>query len=182
MDKCSLLIIATAVSLDAFGVAFSLGLNKCLKSKDKLIFCLSFGFFQFLLAYVGATTGFMVNNYVIKIPKIVVGIIICIVGIIMIKESENGESCRVINPKVIIILGISVSIDAMVIGFTALSRVQSHFIIFYDTIFIGLVTFLFCFIAFVISFFIRKITVVSKYSGYIGGIILVLFGLNMIFF
>lgn len=183
MDINSLLLIAIALSLDAFGVAISIGITKGVQNKNKAAFCISFGFFQFLFSIIGAYAGFLFNTYIAAVPKIIGGIIIAIVGIIMIKEGMDEKSENLLlHPKMYIILGVSVSIDAMVIGFTALNKIQSFSEILSQTLIIGAVTLVISATAFVISKYLRKIEMISKYADFIGGIILMLFGLKMILF
>jgi putative Mn2+ efflux pump MntP len=79
-----------------------------------------------------------------------------------------------------LILGISVSIDAAVVGFTVLNNINRGFILFEATVFIGLITLIMCIIAFLIAKYLRKIHIISKYADYVGGIILIVFGLKMI--
>lgn len=183
MDIYSLLLIALALSLDAFGVAISIGLNKCIKLSNKVLFSISFGFFQFLFAFIGAFAGFLFNTYVVSVPKLVGGAVILIVGILMIREGlQDKEDNILLNSKMYIILGASVSIDAMVIGFTALNNITSNIEILKYTVFIGIVTLVISSIGFFIAKFLKEIEIVSKYADYIGGIILVIFGIKMMFF
>ncbi|WP_461207076.1 manganese efflux pump MntP [Clostridium sp. DL1XJH146] len=183
MNIYSLFIISIALSLDAFGVALCIGLNKLVPLKNKIIFGVSFGFFQFLCAYLGAYAGLIFNRYVVSVPKIAGGIIIAIVGIIMIKEGMENDECKIfLDKKMYVILGISVSIDAAVIGFTLLNNIYSNVRILGETAFIGLITIIVSLIAFLMSKSLRKIEVVSKYADYLGGVILILFGIKMIFF
>ncbi|MFD3156007.1 manganese efflux pump MntP family protein [Haloimpatiens sp. FM7330] len=182
MSFYSLTLIALALSFDAFGVAISLGISG-LKTRERLMYIFSFGFFQFLCALGGAYAGFFFNTYIVSVPKILGGIIIAIVGIIMLKEGfEEGNNKFIENKKAYLILGISVSIDAMVIGFTALNNIYSNFIIFRDALYIGIVTWIMTSIAFAICKYLKKIKAISAYADYIGGIILIIFGIKMIFF
>ena len=182
MDIYPLFIIALALSLDAFGVALCIGLNEQTKFANKVGFTISFGLFQFLLSYIGAYAGFLFNTYVASMPTIIGGMIISVVGVIMIKEGlENQGSCPLLKPKMYLILGVSVSIDAMVVGFTVLNNITKVMLL-KDTLFIGLVTLAMVTIAFLISKYLKKIEVVGKYADYIGGIILIIFGLKMMFF
>lgn len=183
MNIYSLTLVAIALSLDAFGVAMCIGLNDSLKPNNKMMFALSFGFFQFLFAYAGAYAGLLFNEYIATVPNIIGGIVIAAVGIYMIKEGyEKKGECPLIKPGLFLILGISVSIDAMVIGFTVLNKLSNNIILFKDSLYIGLVTFIFSVLAFVISKYLRKIELLQEYSDYIGGIILIIFGLKMIIF
>lgn len=178
----SLFIIAVALALDAFGVSLSIGLNPLVKRKNKMWFCISFGFFQFILAYIGAYLGYLFNLYILAIPEIIGGIIIAMVGLFMLKEGKNNEKNPIlIGKKMYFILGISVSIDAAVIGFTVLNNMNNGLLLFQSTLFIGIITLIMCIIAFLIARYLRKINLISKYADYLGGIILIMFGLKMIF-
>lgn len=181
IDLYSLFVISVALALDAFGVALSIGLNPAVKRNSKIWLSMSFGFFQFALAYTGAYLGYLFNMYILCIPKIIGGIIIIFVGLLMLKEGfENQDKNVFLSKKMYIILGISVSIDAAVVGFTVLNNINRGFILLEAAVFIGLVTLILCIIAFLIGKYLRKIRFVSKYADYVGGGILILFGLKMI--
>jgi putative Mn2+ efflux pump MntP len=176
-------LIALALSLDAFGVSISIGINKALIIKDKILFAISFGFFQFFCSLLGACLGFIFNTYITAIPNIIGGGIIVVVGIIMIKDGfENKDKKLHLNKIVYIILGISVSIDAFVIGFTGFNNIINFTEVFLQTIFIGLITLIVASIAFIISAYLSKINVIAKYADFMGGIILIFFGIKMMVF
>lgn len=183
MNFYSLFLIAIALSLDAFGVALCIGLNNNITIKGKTSFVSSFGFFQFLFSIIGAYAGSLFNRYIVSVPNIIGGALIAIVGGMMLKEGfQHKDECTLIRPGMSIILGMSVSIDAMVIGFTTLNRVGSNILILKDTLFIGIVTLIISSMAFLLAKYLKRIEIVSKYADYIGGIILVLFGIKMMFF
>jgi len=183
MDFYSLFVIALALSLDAFGVALCIGLNKGTTAAAKAMVATSFGFFQFLFSLAGALAGFVFTTYITSVPSIIGGAVVSFVGIMMLKEGrEEKEECYILKPAMIAVLGVSVSIDALVIGFTALSSVQGASAVLFDTLFIGAVSFVMSFIAFYLSKHLHKIDLVSRYADYIGGVILVLFGMKMMFF
>lgn len=183
MDFYSLLLIAIALSLDAFGVALCIGLNRGVNINGKILFSACSAFFQFFFALIGAYAGVLFNTYIVSVPKVIGGVLIAIVGILMLKEGfENKGDCPVIKPGTYFILGMSVSIDAMVIGFTILNSINNNLTILKYTVFIGLVTLIISSFAFIIAKYLKKIELLSKYADYIGGIILVIFGLKMMFF
>lgn len=183
MSLYSLFVIALALSLDAFGVALCIGLNNGIKRGTKILFASSFGFFQFLFSLVGAYAGFLFNTYIASVPEIIGGALIAIVGGMMLKEGlESKDECPLIKPGMFIVLGVSVSIDAMVIGFTALDNISSNLVILQNTLFIGFITLLMSMTAFIIARYLKRITVISKYADYIGGIILIIFGIKIMFF
>ncbi|MHC6180770.1 manganese efflux pump MntP [Clostridium sp. JNZ X4-2] len=180
MEFYSLFLIALALSLDAFGVSLCIGLNRAIKRKNKIQFVASFGFFQFFFAISGAYAGFLFNRYIASVPEIVGGTLILIIGILMLKDGlKSKEECLIIKPGMVVVLGVSVSIDALVIGFTTLNNIESNLNILYSTLFIGITTFLISLSAFIISRYLRKIHIISKYADYIGGIILIIFGIKM---
>ncbi|MCH5138138.1 manganese efflux pump, partial [Clostridiaceae bacterium UIB06] len=55
-------------------------------------------------------------------------------------------------------------------------------VILKDTLFIGTITLIMASIAFIFARYLKRISLVSKYADYIGGIILVIFGIKMMFF
>lgn len=178
----ALLLIALALSLDAFGVALSIGLNPGVKLTNRMIFCLSFGSFQFLFSFIGSFAGIYFTNNIKSVPELIGGVIIAVVGVLMVKEGmEEKEECLLFTPKMYIILGASVSIDALVVGFTAFGNMDSSKLIFIYTLIIGLVTLIISGGAFIVSRHLKKISVIARYADYIGGIILIIFGLKMIF-
>lgn len=178
----SIFTIAIGLSLDAFGTAVCIGLNNQVRRNNKYLFALSFGFFQFFFSLVGGYAGFWFNTRIAAVPETIGGIVIAVVGVMMIKEGfENKGECPLIKPSMYIILGMSVSIDAMVVGFTALHDVTNIFTMLEYTMFIGLITLIMSIGAFFLSRYLKKINAIGKYADYLGGIILILFGLKMIF-
>lgn len=181
MGIIQILIISFAVGLDAFGVAVSLGITGVKTRKSKLLFSLSFGFFQFLFAFLGGFTGEVFTTHVAIIPKVIGGIVISIVGVLMIKEGfeERNEKIKIEN-KLYIILGISVSIDSLIIGFTLFGTLKSIILLRY-TLIIGIVAFIMTIIAFVLSKYLKNIPIINRYANYIGGVIMFFFGMKMMF-
>lgn len=178
----SLLLIALALSLDAFGVALSIGLNRGVSFKSKIIFCFSFGFFQFFFSFIGTYLGVYFTKYITAMPDIVGGIVILAVGILMIKEGMDERGvCLQFKPRMYILLGISVSIDALIVGFTAFNHISGYLHVILYTMFIGIVTFMICILAFIIARYLNKIEIIAKYANYIGGIMLIALGLKIIF-
>jgi putative Mn2+ efflux pump MntP len=182
MDLTELLLIALAVSLDAFGVALCIGLNDKANRTRKLLFAISFAFFQFLFSLLGGIGGKIFTENIANVPSVIGGVIIAVVGVLMIKEGmENEGECPILRPKMYLILGISVSIDAIVVGFITLSNIGAIYTLITYTLFIGAITLIMSIFAFIISKYLSKIELVGKYADYIGGVILILFGLKMIF-
>jgi putative Mn2+ efflux pump MntP len=183
MNLYDVIIIGIALAMDAFGVTLGIGLNSLINRKHKVKFILSFAFFQFLFTYLGGSLGYLFDTYIATIPSIAGGIIMGIVGILMIidgiKEKEND---MLMKNSTCIILGISVSIDALVIGFTIFHEITSNLLLCVNSILIGLITLFICTLGFFICRYIKRIKFITTYANFFAGVILIFFGVKMIFF
>ena len=183
MSVFGVCVIGIALAMDAFGISIGIGVNSIITRKKKIGYILSFGFFQFLFTLIGGGLGYYFDTYILPIPSALGGIIVGAIGILMIidgvKEKENS---LLVKNSMVIILGISVSIDALIIGFTTFHQVGSLAILLIDSILIGLITLFFCTFAFFSCRYLRKISFISKYANFLGGIALISFAIKMIFF
>ncbi|MBE6062429.1 MAG: hypothetical protein E7207_02450 [Clostridium butyricum] len=176
-------IIGIALAMDAFGVALGIGLNPILERRHKIKFVVSFSFFQFLFTFIGGNMGHLFEVYIADIPSVVGGIIMELVGTLMIIDGfEEKANKMLIKNSTCLILGISVSIDALVIGFTTFHKIANLITLFYYSSIIGFITVLFSNGAFIIGRCIKKIDFVAKYANFFGGTALIIFGFKMIFF
>ena len=185
MELREVFILGTAVSMDALGVTLSIGVNGRVARSRKVGFIISFAFFQFLLFFLGGAGGFLFEKYVTGIPNVIGGITIIIVGLLMLKEGFDNkeEDDGFLNNNIMcIILGISVSIDALVIGFTAFHNNNIDALMLCNSVLVGLITLFLCTLGFYLCKYIRKIEFVVKYADFLGGIILAIFGLKMLLF
>lgn len=127
--------------------------------------------------------GNYISNYFFNISGYLSGIVILIIGFIFLKEGlENQEGCVYYKLTFwkLVFLGISVSIDALRIGFSVLNQ-YSITVIVNNSLLIGLVASIFTLIAVVIVKYIYNLILVEKYAEYFVGIILILFGIKMFF-
>ncbi|MGL5084143.1 MAG: manganese efflux pump MntP family protein [Clostridium sp.] len=185
MELKDVVIIGIALAMDALGVTISLGLNTKTKRSSKVKCIYSFAIFQCLFILVGGIAGNFFDTYIASIPSLIGGIIIAIVGVVMIVEGmKSGEEESSILEKrfMHIVLGISVSIDALVVGFTAFHHAGSYIMLTLNSIMVGLITLLICVLGFYLCKYVRKIKFISGYADFLGGIILIIFGVKMIFF
>lgn len=182
MALSEVFLIGIILAMDAFGVTLSIGLNSILTYKNKMKFVLSFAFFQFLFTYIGGEAGYLFDRYIVNISSLAGGIILFIIGILMmIDGTKSGKNDVLEKNSTCMILGISVSIDALVIGFTTLYNLNNTLVLTLDAIIIGLITFVICMIGLFLCQYIKKINFISKYADFLAGVILILFGLKMIF-
>lgn len=182
MCMLDLIAISFALAMDACGVSLSLGIRNDIDKDDKIKYIMSFGFFQFLFSFLGAILGNMFERYIASVPTVVGGTAIAIVGVLMIKEGmEDKNDNNIKSTAMYIILGISVSIDALVVGFTAFNEAAGIGVIIGNTLIIGFITLILSGASFFIANKISNIKFISKYADYIGGAILIILGIKMMF-
>lgn len=175
-------LIAIALSLDASGVSMGIACGTKLNIRNSISLIISFGFFQFFLALLGGLLGDFINTQIIKISDVMSGFIILIIGIILFREGfKKEEECiyRRLDILSVILLGISVSIDALGVGFSVFYQ-EMIFNMLYKSIIIGLVASLFTLLSLVIIRYLKKIIIIERYADFIAGVILIIFGINMI--
>lgn len=183
MTVINIVVISIALALDASGIALSLGIDRRIQNKDILFFVFTFGFFQGLFAFIGGFLGCLFNFYVFSLPSMIGGIVMSLVGVLMIKEGFTEETkIDKFTFFMKILIGISVSIDAFVVGFSTFNDISSLSIIINYSIIIGLITSFMTSLSFNISRKISKIKFIREYANFLGGIILILFGIKMILF
>lgn len=183
MGVLEVVIIGVALAMDAFGATLSIGVNTYVKRKTKILYLLSFGFFQGLFIFIGGRAGYCINNYIVAIPHIVGSVILGVVGLLMIKDALSEKEEEIFEkPGMWIVMGISVSIDAMVVGFTAFNKIGGLLILGVDAVLVALVTILICYVGFMVCRYIRRISFFKKYANLFGGIVLIIFAIKMLLF
>lgn len=122
MQIYELLLMAAALSMDAFAVAICKGLStRCLKIRHMLIVGLYFGGFQALMPLIGYYLGSIFTRFVDveKFSALIAFVLLAFIGGNMIKEALSGEEekmeCGFAFGKMII-LAVATSIDALAVG------------------------------------------------------------------
>lgn len=181
VDK--IFVLGIALSFDAFGVAIGIGCGKKLNLKEVISIMFSFAFFQYFFVFLGGILGNFVNSNIFNISGLISGMIIIVLGFLYIKEGfEDEGECLYYELSFwkYLLLGISVSIDALGVGFSVLYK-YSVYVLLNNSIIVGSITFLLTFLSLVIVKYIKRFKLLEECSVYIGGIILIIFGLKMIF-
>lgn len=173
------LIIAIALSMDAFAVAICKGLSiKDIKYKHAIIIGCFFGGFQALMPFIGYILGVQFEHYIRAIDHWIAFTLLSLIGINMIRESrecdcDNSDSA--FNLKNITVLAFATSIDALAVGVTfAFLRVN----IIPMIIIIGIITFICSFIGVRLGN-IFGVLFKSK-AEFIGGLILIIMGTKIL--
>jgi len=191
MSFISLVLIAFGLSMDAFAVSITNGIVvKHIRLKDALRIGAFFGFFQALMPLTGWALGINFKSYIVAVDHWIAFILLGFIGIRMIistlkeeKEQEDSEdisedekeSENPLSFKVLLLLSIATSIDALAVGISfAFLNVK----ILSSALVIGLITFLLSSIGVLIG---KKFgDLFQKKAEIIGGAILTLIGLKIL--
>jgi len=173
------IILAFALSMDAFAVSIGIGVKT--KKFDKglaLKVGLFFGFFQALMPLFGYLASLGVGSFIESIDHWVAFGLLALIGGKMLYESfqENTEDeISQITNKVLLILAIATSIDAMAAGFTLTLMDLNPFI---SMILIGVITFIFSFLGVYLG--TKGGSYLEDKAEKLGGIVLIAIGLKIL--
>lgn len=177
--------LGVGLAMDAFAVSMSNGLKESkMKLSKVLLIAFMFGLFQGVMPLIGYLVGNSFVKYIEKFIPFIALALLSFLGIKMIidfvkERKENNEQCNIVEQKltfkVLIVQAIATSIDALSTGLAF-----SDYNIYDALIVVGLIaiiTFVLC----IIGVFIGKKfgTLIRCYATLIGGIILILIGLEI---
>ena len=168
--------------MDAFAVAVCKGLAMSKTNlKKSAVVGLWFGLFQALMPFIGYILGKTFKNYIDRYDHWIAFVLLALIGANMIKEAvckdEENTSGASLAFKVMLVMSIATSIDALAVGVTF-----AFYLKFTEMLFaimtIGITTFL-------LSGLGVKIGSVfgAKYKSkaeFIGGLILIILGIKML--
>lgn len=182
MKLWELFMIAVGLSMDAFAVSICKGL--CVKKADgrhMLIVGGYFGGFQALMPLVGYLLGIQFQTLIQEVDHWIAFVLLALIGLNMVKESreQEGEDVCQTNPfswRSMLPLAVATSIDALAVGITfAFLNVP----IIPAILLIGVTTFVLSGIGIRVGN-IFGVKYKSK-AELVGGIILILMGLKILF-
>ncbi|MDD4835158.1 MAG: manganese efflux pump MntP family protein [Lutispora sp.] len=179
MDTLTIVIIALGLAMDAFAVSVSSGITiKDLKPRHGAKIAIYFGGFQALMPIVGWFLGIGFKNYIEKYDHWIAFVLLGFIGAKMLKESMDGDCQHIPDPlknKVLFMLAIATSIDAMAVGVSFAFLKTS---IFSSSLIIGAITYVICFAGVYLG---NKCGCVFKKKAEIaGGLILILMGFKIL--
>lgn len=175
MNIIEIVLIGLSLSMDAFTISICKGI-KDNNIKNGLITISFFALFQFIMPILGFYIGNILSDKIINYHSYFSSILLIVIGILMIKSDKIDEINNKFNYKELFLLSIATSIDALVIGIS-FSFIKEN--IFTSSIIIGIITFIICFIGYYIgSLFNKK---AHQYANIIGGIILIIIGIKLLF-
>ncbi len=180
MNTIEVLVIAVGLAMDAFAVSLASGASRRLTSK-RATFRLSFhfGLFQFMMPVIGWFLGSRIAHFLKPFDHWIAAGLLIFVGFRMIhaahfgiRETYQQDPSKGIN---LVILSFATSIDALAVG---LSLAMLEINIWYPSMIIGIVTGLLSVTGIKLG---RKLgDIFGKKMEFIGGLILVLIGLNIL--
>ncbi|MFI3291541.1 MAG: manganese efflux pump [Opitutales bacterium] len=172
-------LLGIALSADAFVVAASISLLGNFKAKNALILSTCFALVQASLFSLGFFIGDFATKLALEIFPYIGFFLLSVLGIIAIKNGLEKDTCnnkpiKFNNPLTLLILSISISIDALIAGlpYPIISKEG-----FQSFIIIALTTFIITLIATMLS-----INLKHKCKLYtLAGIALIIIGLSLLF-
>lgn len=184
MGFVTIILTGFALAMDAFAVSVTKGMTL-----RKVNFYISFkiafffGFFQGIMPFIGWFVGIRFQSYITAFDHWIALFLLSFIGLKMIFEAF--EDCRnpeltvtcdgEIDTKELIILSIATSIDALAVG---VSFAFLNISILPVCTSIGVITLLLCFLGVLIG---KKLgSLFKNYAQIIGGIILILIGINIL--
>lgn len=176
MGLFSLLLLAAALSMDAFSVAVTDGmLLYDIRVKDAFKIAFLFGFFQFIMPLIGSSISSLAADYIAAFDHWLVFFLLSFLGIKMIIEARKEREIPK-NPLLfgsLILMAVATSIDALAAG-VSIAAVGSP--ILSSCTVIGITTFLFSFAG---VFLGRRFgDLLGSKAEIAGGIVLVLIGVK----
>jgi manganese efflux pump family protein len=180
MELLTIIVIAVGLAMDALAVSIATGAaSKQLRIHHALRMAFFFGAFQAIMPLIGSFAGVALKEMITSIDHWIAFILLAIIGAKMICESfrlkGSGSTANAESMKVLLVLSIATSIDALAVGVT-LPLITSS--IFLAATVIGITTFILSLLGTQIGrkvghFFENKIEVV-------GGLILIAIGIKIL--
>ena len=180
MDYFTTTLTAIGLAMDCFAVSMSCGIvMKDFTKKDALRLGIFFGGFQAIMAFLGWLGGMGFAGYIESVDHWIAFILLLIIGAKMIHEGlEENEECanlNIRNLKILLVLSVATSIDALAIG---ISYAFLEVDIIVPVIMIGLASLLFAVMG---SMFGKKLgSKFGKRIEIVGGLILIGLGIKII--
>ncbi len=176
MGIISILLTSFALSMDAFAVSVTKGITlKKINYSISAKIAFFFGLFQGIMPLIGWLLGIKFESYIKSFDHWIALLLLSFIGIKMIFDAKDDDSSSsTLDNKELIVLSVATSIDALAIG---VSFAFLNIDIVPVCLAISGITFLMCFMGVLIG---KKIgNVFKNYAQMIGGLILILIGLNI---
>lgn len=184
MGLLTILLTGFALAMDAFAVSVTKGMTlRKITSFISFKIAFFFGLFQGLMPFIGWFIGIRFQLYIKAVDHWIALFLLSLIGLKMIfeayEDSKNPEITVTCDDDLdnieLIILSIATSIDALAVGIS-FAFLNIHIIPL--CLSIGIITFVLCFLGILIGKLLGP--VFKNYSQIVGGIILILIGINIL--
>lgn len=183
MNGIDVVLLGFALAVDAFVVSFSYGLIlKTNRLQNAVSLGLATGFGQFIMPVIGWYGTNLIHGYIESVDHWIAFAVFWVLGIKVIEEALSGKSedpkklSRQLTFKVLLIIGLATSIDALITGITLYFMNVS---IWSAATTIGMITFICAVIGFQLNCCFKKVP--SKYLELTAGVILILLGCKVLY-
>lgn len=174
-----LVIISISLAADALSVSIAGGMkSQQYKTQHALKVAGFFGAFQAGMPIIGWMIGAVITNLAAGFSPLIAFVLLTIVGLKMIKESLSADETNTKNihaNQTLFTLAVATSIDALVVGVTL---EMLHLPIVLSAIVIGLVTFVLCFIGYILGRHLGN--VFGKQVEIVGGVAIIAVGIKIL--
>jgi putative Mn2+ efflux pump MntP len=175
----TIILIAIGLAMDSFSASVTRGFatNKATLLIEALKTGFFFGLFQAVMPLIGWFAGVSIIDFISGFDHWIAFALLFFIGLRMIYESLSRESKKVVSSssfKVLLILSVATSIDALAVGLS-LSFIEASIIT--PVAIIGIITF---FLSFVGVFIGKKSGNYFKKIGVLGGVILIVIAIRIL--
>ena len=183
MDIWTILLTGFGLSMDAFSVSVTDGI---LLKKPTILqaskIALFFGFFQFLMPYIGYLLASNFSQYITAFDHWIAFVLLAFIGGKMLYEAitEKDEDEEIKNPlslATLTILAIATSIDALAVGVT-FATITMPFSVLFASALIGIMTFFICIAGVFAGSRFGKL--LGNKAEIVGGLVLIFIGVKIL--
>ena len=176
-----ILLLACALSMDAFAVSIGLGSKQSLNTYKLSIMCaVYFGLSQAFMPLIGYLGGQGVFGWIESFAPWIAFFLLCLIGAKMIYDALNEgieEDISHITQKLMLMLALATSIDAMAAGFSLTLMDINAFL---ACLIIGITTAIFSFAGVWIGK--KSGTWLENKASFLGGVVLIGIGFKILIF
>jgi manganese efflux pump family protein len=182
MSLLAIIISAFALAMDAFAVSLAIGLGDHAHAKTNAVKCgVAFGVFQTLMTAIGWFVGLAFMVYIKPIDHYIAFILLAFIGVKMIYESFDVEKEKKLTGlKMLLVLALATSIDAMAAGLSFSSISTGDINIFQVAILIGVISLILSYIGVRLGNILRSVKTLERYADILGGVVLIAMGLKVL--
>lgn len=169
------LLIAVALSMDAFSISVCMSTSNLLTKRKMFLFPIIVGIFHFIMPLLGYHLGTLISINLESIADYILGGIFLILSIELISSKEEEKSIKM-NLIYLLLIALTVSVDSFTVGL-GLSLTNEYHLL--SSLIFSIVSFSFTMLGTIIGKYLNKH--IEKKTNLFGGILLFLLSLKYFF-